>query len=196
MISIRQIIRQIERFIIFRILHANDTPHRLALGIALGFFVAWTPTIGFQMVLVLLLAPFLRANGRVGVPIVWISNPLTIVPIYWPNYWIGSKIFNLIGQSEGFSIEGLKQVVEDIYNLPSFIGVDFWPRLGHLIMQIVNLSLELWIGSIIIGLALGILSYFISYKVIVWYRVHSPHPRAEILKRFRKRSKIYDDCGS
>ena len=54
MIPIRKIIRQIEHFIVYRILHADDTPHRLALGIALGVFVAWTPTVGLQMVLVLL----------------------------------------------------------------------------------------------------------------------------------------------
>ena len=42
MIAIRNIIRQIEHFVVYRILHAHDTPHRLALGIALGIFVAWT----------------------------------------------------------------------------------------------------------------------------------------------------------
>jgi len=189
MISIRQIIRQIERFIIFRILHANDTPHRLALGIALGFFIAWTPTIGFQMVLVLLLAPLIGGNGRVALPIVWITNPLTMLPIYWSNYWIGYKLLTLVIPRESRSFESIKQVILDIYNLPSSIGQDFWPRLGHQIVQIATLSFELWLGSIIIGSVLGVISYFISYKVIVWYRAHSPLAKAEILKRFRRRSK-------
>ena len=75
--------RRAQRFVKYRILHVDDTPHRIALGVAIGMFVAWTPTIGFQMGLTVLLCALFRANKLVGVPLVWISNPLTIIPVYF-----------------------------------------------------------------------------------------------------------------
>jgi uncharacterized protein (DUF2062 family) len=45
-------------------------------------FVAFTPTVGIQ-VIVLFLTWLLCANKAISLPIVWLSNPATIVPIYW-----------------------------------------------------------------------------------------------------------------
>ena len=81
---LRFLANKIKRFFIYRVLGLNDTPHRIALGLAIGIFVTWTPTIGFQMVLTVVLSTLFRANKFVGVPFVWISNPLTVVAIYGP----------------------------------------------------------------------------------------------------------------
>ena len=42
--------------------------------------------------------------------------------------------------------------------------------------------LELWVGSIAVGLVLGIITYFVVYRMIVVYRAklktfHEQHPR-------------------
>ena len=67
--------KRMASFFVHRVLHVPDTPHRIALGVAIGIFVAWTPTIRFQMVLTVVLAWLLGANKSVGVPFVWISCP-------------------------------------------------------------------------------------------------------------------------
>jgi len=188
MISIRKIAGQFERFIVYRILHADDTPHRLALGIALGIFVAWTPTIGFQMVMVVLLALLIGANSRVGVPFVWISNPLTLIPVYLPNYWLGHNLLRIfIGLSEP-DYEQVKEILARFHS-PSEILInlfepDFWRELGQLLL---NISVELWLGSIIMGLFLGVVSYIISYRIIVWYRTHHPRGRRFMAKLLRRK---------
>ena len=53
---LRFIANRLKTFFIYRVLHVDDTPHRIALGVAAGIFIAWTPTIGFQMLLTILLA--------------------------------------------------------------------------------------------------------------------------------------------
>ena len=63
------------------ILMLEDTPHSIALGTAIGLFIAWTPTVGIHMILVVSLALFLRANKVAGLIAVYISNPLTLAPI-------------------------------------------------------------------------------------------------------------------
>ena len=64
------------------LLMLDDTPHHIALGTALGVFIAFTPTVGIQMILVLLLAmlvrPFFRFNNVAGLIAVYITNPVTV----------------------------------------------------------------------------------------------------------------------
>ena len=86
---VRRGLHAVSDWLVKRLLHADDPPHRLALGAAIGMFVTFLPLIGFQMALVVVLATLLRANKAVGLPIVWITNPATIVPVFYACYVIG-----------------------------------------------------------------------------------------------------------
>ena len=67
-------------------------------AIYLGILVALMPLVGIQMLLVTLLAVFLvRANLPVLVGLQWISNPLTMGPIYYADYQIGMAMLELVG---------------------------------------------------------------------------------------------------
>jgi uncharacterized protein len=191
----RKLIKKINQFVVHRILHADDSPHRLALGIALGIFVAWTPTIGLQMAIVVLLATALRANNRVGIAIVWLSNPLTLIPIYLPNYWVGHNLLKLFFDRPKPDYSALTQVLADLFGLENFFThfyrASFWREMWDLFL---NISIDLWFGSLIVGLFLGTTSYIISYKLIVWYRTHHPRGRRifALLQRRRQRRKAVD----
>src|SRR5262245_19861478 len=76
------------------ILSLQDTEHSIALGTAIGLFVAWTPTVGIHMILVVGLTLLLRANKVAGLIAVYLSNPFTIVPMYWIDYWLGALVLD------------------------------------------------------------------------------------------------------
>lgn len=82
------------RDILRQVLRLDDTPHRIALGAAIGMFVGWTPTVGIQMIIVLVIAvltrPFFRFNQFAGLVGVYVSNPITMLPMYWLMYWVGT----------------------------------------------------------------------------------------------------------
>lgn len=154
---------QAERFLIYRVFSLADTPHRLALGVAIGIFITWTPTITLQMVLTVLLSWLLGANKLVGVPFVWISNPATIVPIYGPNYLIGCWIL-------GRTPDGWHKIIEAI----RFHG-SLYERTIEWYDVTKDIFWELWMGSMIVALVLGVLTYFAMYRMIVVYRTHRKH---------------------
>ena len=54
----------------------------MAGGVSLGLFIAFTPTIPFQMLLAALGAILLRVNLPAALAACWITNPLTALPIY------------------------------------------------------------------------------------------------------------------
>ena len=60
----------------------------IARGLAIGMFSSMLP-IPFQMILAALCSIALRANAPVAIAAVWISNPLTWVPVYTGNYLLG-----------------------------------------------------------------------------------------------------------
>ncbi|TWT58761.1 hypothetical protein KOR42_21470 [Thalassoglobus neptunius] len=76
------------------ILLLRDTPHSIALGTAIGIFIGLTPTFGIQMILVIALAfltrKLFRFNRFAALVAVYVSNPFTMLPIFWFNYRVGA----------------------------------------------------------------------------------------------------------
>ena len=144
-------------FFVERVLHVHDTPHRIALGVAIGIFVAWTPTVGFQMVLTVALAWLLGANKLVGVPFVWISSPLTFVPIYLPNYYVGRWILSSDVPPPDFS------KMADVTGGWLEWATTWWSVTWQAI-------LPLWVGSLVVAAALAIPTYFATYYAVILYR--------------------------
>ena len=93
------------RVIKFRILHANDSPHRIALGVSLGLFLACMPIFGLHILIALLLCILLRANKLAALTCVWVSNPFTLVPIYYSDYYIGRAVLRVFSAGGGIAAD-------------------------------------------------------------------------------------------
>ncbi len=63
-------------------------------GVAVGLFMAFVP-MPFQMVAAALIALIFRFNLPIAVALVWITNPLTIGPITYFIYKLGSLLLGL-----------------------------------------------------------------------------------------------------
>ena len=61
----------------------------LAGGLALGLFVAFTPTIPFQMLLAGAGALFLKVNLPIALLACWVTNPVTAFPIFMSAWNLG-----------------------------------------------------------------------------------------------------------
>jgi len=65
-----------------------------AKGAAIGVFCAFLP-MPFEMVPAIFMAIMLRGNLAFSIGGVWLSNPLTWVPLYTPCYLLGARIINI-----------------------------------------------------------------------------------------------------
>ncbi len=63
----------------------------LSGGLAVGLFVAFLPVPG-QMLISAVLAVLLRINLPIAVAAVWVTNPLTIPPMFYFTYRVGAWI--------------------------------------------------------------------------------------------------------
>jgi hypothetical protein len=73
-------------------LHAADLWHlnrrSASRAVALGLFMAWVP-VPFQMLLSAAGAVLLRVNLPIAVAMVWVTNPVTMPPLFWFAYELG-----------------------------------------------------------------------------------------------------------
>lgn len=89
---------------------------RSAAGaVAIGLFCAWMP-IPFQMLLASVLAMCFSVNLPLSVALVWLSNPLTMPPLFYVAYVLGSYLLNepLVEFNFELSFEWLANMFETI----------------------------------------------------------------------------------
>ncbi|MBW2648067.1 MAG: DUF2062 domain-containing protein [Deltaproteobacteria bacterium] len=163
-------------FLKYRVLHVDDSTHRIALGLALGVFVAFTPPLGHHILLVILLCSIFRANKFVGLTFIWLSNPFTYVVLYYPNYLLGRGVlafFGTAGEVEPARISAMfDESLSFDHVMTSFYTSEFWRELGSFFVKI---GFEMFTGGLIIGSIVAGLAYFMGYRLIDGYRRRHPH---------------------
>ncbi len=65
-----------------------------AKGVAIGIFCAFLP-MPFEMVPAIFIAVMIRGNLAFSIAGVWLSNPVTWIPLYTPCYLLGTRIMNI-----------------------------------------------------------------------------------------------------
>jgi len=77
----------------------------VARGIGIGLFVGLTPTVGAQTLLLVTGCLVLRGNLLSAYAISWISNPFTMMPLYWLFHTLGRTLFASFFQFDLFTSE-------------------------------------------------------------------------------------------
>ncbi|CAN2039318.1 conserved membrane hypothetical protein [Candidatus Magnetomoraceae bacterium gMMP-15] len=91
------IIKRIKKFLYHiydRFIRLRGTPDEIAWGVAIGFFVAMTPSMGFQTYIAVPLAALLGVSKVSAAIAVWLTNPLTAPFIYGFNYMVGAMVLD------------------------------------------------------------------------------------------------------
>ncbi len=161
--------RRIRRLVIEKILHLDDTPHRIAFGVFLGFVVGWTPTLGAQILIYWVMAYILRANRASGLLPVFLTNPITAVPIYLFNWKVGQWLLHGASGGDASAAEEqarLEEMVEQ-FSLSRMFEAEFWSSLWP---TLAGLGIELLVGCLAVGFACGTLGYVVTFYGVISYR--------------------------
>jgi uncharacterized protein len=146
-----------------KLLTLHASPHSIGLGLALGMFIGFLPIMGIQMAVVLVFAmPFKNANKVAAVSGVWISNPLTVVPIYAFIYWIGTFFYP---EGSVLSYSKFSGKFRSVIEMEGFVAqTKGFFDLG------ADIFVPMFIGGGVVGIFAGVLSYFAVKHFIKVYR--------------------------
>jgi uncharacterized protein (DUF2062 family) len=117
-----------------------------------GIWIAMLPIVGIQMIVVFLLALIVRANLPLIVALQWISNPLTMAPIYFADYEIGLLILELFGVDYGRN-----KLLTAEFDWSGMEFADLW--------ELVDTFPPMMAGGSVVGISLGVLAVFL-YKAM------------------------------
>lgn len=155
LLRIRPVLRLFSKF--------RGTPEAIAGGFSLGFFLALTPTVGVQVILAIFLATLFKVSRPAAIVPVWITNPVTIAPIFTFNYWVGSLL--LPGPS-------VKEVYSYFMDVAARIArLDIWD-IRSLFETLAQTGKEimgpLLLGSFIVATLVGLLSYALLLRLFTF----------------------------
>jgi uncharacterized protein len=137
-------LRRLFRYHWLKFLRLQEDPRKIAGGMALGVFIAFTPTIPFHMVAAITLAALLRVSPVTAFLGIQICNPLTIPAIYIAAYKVGQ--FLLYG--------GMPLVFPETCSFKAWIGV-LWQ--GGVALQV---------GGVILAIPPAIAAYFLTLWIV------------------------------
>lgn len=152
--------------LIVPIRRARDDPTLIARGVLVGLSLGMTPTVGIQMYLILavwlLLRPIWNFNVILAIAWSWLSNPFTMVPLYYMFYLTGKVL--LLDFDSYFSFahfaDQLNAVLVDDGGdrLQAFIQLasDLWQAFGASIL----------VGCLPFSLGLGVLGYWATFRLV------------------------------
>ncbi|PHR25894.1 MAG: hypothetical protein COA36_13575 [Desulfotalea sp.] len=153
LIRLRPVIRWVIRL--------RSSPQAIAGGLAIGTFIAFTPTVGVQLILAVIVATLFNMNRPAAMIPVWITNPITVAPIYTFNYWLGSKI------CEGPPLSEVSSLFIDIGK--TMARLEFW-NIKEQLLAILHMGKEtlipLLIGSVAIGLVSAVFVFWFTRKLL------------------------------
>jgi len=130
--------------------------HSVAGAFFVGLFCAFIP-LPFQMVFAAVLAILFHVNIPISVALVWLTNPLTMAPLFYFAFEIGETILGL--EAEG----------DD-----AFLFAPSWDGLMELFSDKWQPFL---LGCLVTGVSLGLIGYFAVH--ILW--------RVQVSRRWRHR---------
>jgi uncharacterized protein (DUF2062 family) len=116
----------------------------VSLACAIGIFCAFLPLPG-QTLIAVALCCWLGANLPIGIILIWISNPITIPPMFFITYQLGSSILDT--EAVQFSAQ---------------MDWQWFKSLGSDVLK------PLLLGSLICGTVFSILSYLAVFQLWRW----------------------------
>ncbi len=118
--------------------------HSVSFALFIGLFCCFLP-IPFQMVPAVILAVWIRCNIPVTLVCVWLSNPLTVAPMFFATYKLGAWILDRPNEVSRISIS--------------------WEWLSA---QLSTVWAPLLLGSLLTGLAAGSIAFVIARLYWRW----------------------------
>jgi hypothetical protein len=118
--------------------------HSVARAFLVGVWFCFIP-MPFQMVASALFAIWFNANLPLAVALVWISNPVTMPPIFYFNYKIGAWILSR-----------------------PLLDFEFSPTLAWVSERLLDIGIPLYLGSLIVATVSACIAYLVIQ--LLWRR--------------------------
>ncbi|MBI4230398.1 MAG: DUF2062 domain-containing protein [Planctomycetes bacterium] len=148
-----------------RLKRQRDKPQSIAWGAALGIFIGFTPTPGFQVPLAFLLAWLVRVNRIAAMAFTFVTNAFTTIPICVFEYQVGARILGWFGAESVFGVERLREGLSHTHEGPWWHIVSI-QALQDMARAVGHAYPTMFLGGVVLGLLCAAPTYAIMLRVV------------------------------
>lgn len=146
------------------VLHLDDAPWKIALGLAVGVFISCTPFYGLHTVMALLAAFCLRLNRASTITGAWLNLPWFAPFVYGLSLKVGEFILSGGQGLKALRGKGLFELAALIQPLLSLDKLDE----GFLASSklLFRAAMPLLVGTTVVGLVAAVATYFVALGAV------------------------------
>jgi uncharacterized protein (DUF2062 family) len=149
------------RFVVLRMKRLPSSPHRIALGAAMGVFAVFTPFLGAQLLLAAVMSAILRGSIVASALASFFGNPLTYPLIWFSTFNLGKV---LLGDAASARLVDLQGKVSALWNSLLNGSPEAIANAADSLMPILK---PMIVGSLPLGALAGALTYIGVRRLIV-----------------------------
>jgi uncharacterized protein len=190
--------RRAIEYLAHRLRRIPDTPHRIALGLACGVFVSFTPFFGVHIGAAIAFAWVLRANLLASVLGTLAANPVTIPLIAPIALGLGRKIlgYGVTGRDPSRIQDAFGQFFSGLWDSVLSLfghGDSEWYKIMHFVEDVIW---PYFVGGLLPGLVAAIASYYVTRPLVAAYQTRRRNRmRARAHERLaRQATKSYESA--
>lgn len=142
-----------------KIFTVEEPPERVALAFAIGVFIGFSPLLGLQTLLAVVVAVAFRLNKPAIITGAYLNNPWTIGPIIAASWWVGGWLI------------GAPRVDLPQMTLTALGDAEFWRTLAGQWRQLVPFA----VGATIFSFLGAAIAYPVMVHLLRVY--HRQYPR-------------------
>lgn len=140
-----------------RLIRITATPHQIALGLATGVFMGFSPFVGLHMVTAAFICLFTGGSVLAAALGTMVCNPLSCPIMLISDYKLGTLLFGEAGNLPDLS--ALDRGFLEILASPVEFAQLFWTLLGPVFLPLLA-------GGALLGLLFSAPSYFLTRRAI------------------------------
>jgi uncharacterized protein (DUF2062 family) len=147
----------IKKYLVEPFKSSNNPPWFDARGVAFGLLIGFGIPLGAQMVFLGLLRLILRFNVVIAFAFTWVNNPISVIPMYYAYYVLGSVI---LGKPAVMTLADFHDLMRPVLHAQYFFNsVHAFMILG------VDLLMRWFLAAVSIAIPAAVVGYFISHRV-------------------------------
>jgi uncharacterized protein (DUF2062 family) len=146
------------------VLHLDEEPSRLAMGMAVGVFIGITPLYGLHTLLALIAAFCFRLNKAATITGAWLNLPWFAPFVYGFSLKLGESILSGTVRLSWMSVRELAEAAAAyLRSSPQQHADYFWQLLWDMLFVA---STPLLVGTTVVGAVLAIVAYFVTLEAV------------------------------
>jgi hypothetical protein len=131
----------------------KENPHKIALGMAIGVFISFTPFFGLHTVLAIACAFIFRTHKLSTIAGAWVNLPWIAPFVYIFSFWLGKVLL-----WRGLGLVDSADTWESIR-----LAFSSWAGFGQ---GFVSVALPLLVGTTHLGLLAALGAYFLTLRSV------------------------------